>query len=128
MDFRLQSKTLEWLKENGYFGDCDVVSIAGSSKGIADDNEEVRAFLLNQVAISHDLHGAKNIILVHHSDCGAYKGAYDFNSPEEEEAKQKEDVEKVSQILSERFPDMSIVKVWAKMNDHSGEDVTFMKI
>lgn len=128
MDFRMQAQTLNWLKENGYFGDCDVISIAGSSKGIADENVEVRGFLLNQIRISHDLHGAKNVILVHHSDCGAYKTAYTFASPEEEEIKQKGDVNKVEQIILEEFPDMTVVKVWAKMNDENGENVTFIKL
>ncbi|MDD4409922.1 MAG: hypothetical protein PHW52_04715 [Candidatus Pacebacteria bacterium] len=128
MDFRLQNQTLNWLKENGYFGDCDVVSVAGSSKGIADDNEDVRSFLMNQIKISHDLHGAENIILVHHSDCGAYKGSYDFATPQEEEAKQKEDIFKVEGLIKESFPDMSVIKVWAKMNDENGNDVIFKKI
>jgi carbonic anhydrase len=128
MDFRMQSKTLEWLKENGYFGDCDVVSVAGSSKGIADDDQSVRNFLLNQIKISHDLHGAENIILIHHSDCGAYKGSYQFSSPEEEKQKQEEDMIKVENIAKESFPDMNIVKVWAEMKDPDGHEVTFTKI
>jgi hypothetical protein len=123
----MQAQTLAWLKENGYFGDCDVVSIGGSTKGIADENVDIRNFLLDQIRISHDLHGAKNAIIIHHSDCGAYK-TYAFANPAEEETRQTEDMNKTEQIILKEFPDMTIIKVWAKMNDENGESVTFTRL
>lgn len=124
----MQAQTLEWLKQNGYFGDCDVISIAGSSKSIADDNEEVRNFLTEQIRISHELHGSENVILVHHSDCGAYKGSYQFKSLEEERNQQEQDMNKVEILINQLFPDMNVIKVWAEMQDENGQEVFFKKI
>ncbi len=128
MDFRMQAQTLEWLKQNGYFGDCDVISIAGSSKSIADDNEEVRNFLTEQIRISHELHGSENVILVHHSDCGAYKGSYQFKSLEEERNQQEQDMNKVEILINQLFPDMNVIKIWAEMQDENGQNVVLKKI
>ena len=84
IDYRLQNETKRWLAENNLNGDCDAVSIAGASKGLSDDEPAVVKLLLDQVKISHDLHGAKKVILIHHSDCGRYKSAYEFKDGEEE--------------------------------------------
>ncbi|MFA5080593.1 MAG: carbonic anhydrase [Candidatus Paceibacterota bacterium] len=127
MDFRLQNKTLSWIKENYYFGDCDVISNAGSGKALVDGTPEVKEFILNEIGISYERHGAKNVILVHHSDCGAYK-SYNFANIEEEKTKQIEDMRKEETIIKEKFPDVTIIKIWAQMNDENGNDIEFQKI
>ncbi|MCK9393714.1 hypothetical protein M0Q03_02820 [bacterium] len=127
MDFRLQNKTLNWIKENCYFGDCDVISNAGSGKALVDGTPEVREFILNEIGISYEKHGARNFIIVHHSDCGAYS-SYNFANTEEEKTKQIEDMEKEEAIIKERFPDVIVTKVWAQMNDSDGNDIEFQKV
>lgn len=124
MDFRLQGSTLGWLKENGYFGDCDVISNAGSGKVLADGPQDAKQFILDEIGISYEKHGVRNIIIVHHSDCGAY-GSYNFSTAEEEKKKQLEDMETEELIVKERFPEVSIVKVWAQMKDPDGHEVDF---
>jgi carbonic anhydrase len=109
-------------------GNCDIVSVAGSGKGIADDDEIFRAYLLRQIKISHDLHGVKNVILIHHSDCGAYNNCYQFNSVDEEKEKQVADMEKAEKVIKENFPDMNVDKVWAQLLDPHGEQINFIAI
>lgn len=124
IDFRLQTETRRWLHENNLAGDCDVVSLAGASKGLSEE-EPIVNLILKQIRISHELHGAKQVILIHHSDCGAYKSIYTFKNALEEKTTQIDDMKKSEEIIKENFPDMAVKKIWGQMNDSEGKSVTF---
>jgi len=62
IDFRLINETNDFIKNN--YGGSDIVSVAGSSKEIADGN----SYLLKQIEISHNLHHSSKVVLIHHSD------------------------------------------------------------
>jgi len=119
IDFRLINETNDFIKNT--YGDCDIVSVAGSSKEIADGN----SYLLKQIEISHSLHHSSKVVLIHHSDCGAYKNSYQFNNPEEEKQKQVNDLLKIESIIKEKFGDMSVEKIWAELGENN---VTFSKL
>lgn len=119
IDFRLINETNDFIKNN--YGRSDIVSVAGSSKEIADGN----SYLLKQIEISHNLHHSSKVVLIHHSDCGAYKNSYQFSSPEEEKEKQVNDLFKIELIIKERFPDMTVEKIWAELGENN---VTFSKL
>lgn len=72
MDFRLTKDVHKWMEEKGIMNDCDMISIAGISKAIADnpDSEESK-FILNQIGLSIKLHNTKTLYIMHHTDCGA---------------------------------------------------------
>jgi carbonic anhydrase len=116
------------MKENNLIGDCDVVSVAGSSKSIVDGSEQLRDYLLDQIKTSITLHNCQQVFLLHHSDCGAYRNSYNFSSPEEEKTKQEEDMEKAKKIIKNKFPEIDILKVWANMKDSDGMQVEFIGI
>ena len=102
MDFRLRGELTDWINESGLFeGGFDVISIAGASKSLADGSGEIKDFFLQQVSVSTDLHHAEKVIVLHHSDCGAYGKDYTFSSKEDEKAKQIEDMKKTKEILKE---------------------------
>ncbi|MFA5178302.1 MAG: carbonic anhydrase [Candidatus Paceibacterota bacterium] len=128
IDFRLEKETRRWLQENNLTGNCDIVSLAGSSKELSGNDLSITSLLLNQIRVSHDLHQSKQVILIHHSDCGAYKNDYEFKSPEEEKNFQLADLEKSKKMIKENFPDMLVQKIWAQMNDSTGEKVDFQII
>jgi len=128
IDFRLENETRRWLDENSLTNNCDIVSLAGSSKDLSGNDPSIVNLLLTQIKISHDLHQAKEVILIHHSDCGAYKNVYSFKSPEEEKEIQSIDLEKSKIIIEKNFPDMIVKKVWAQMADSNGKKVDFQII
>lgn len=128
IDFRTIKETTKFLDNKCGLGDCDIVSVAGAGKGIADNNEIFRNYLLRQIRLSHDLHGARNVILIHHSDCGVYNDCYQFNSIDEEKEKQITDMKKSEEVIKENFPDMIIEKVWAQLLDSNGEKIEFITI
>lgn len=123
MDFRLVEATRDWMTKQGILGDCDSVSLAGAGKELIDGNDSVRELILKQIKIAHELHGVNCVILLHHSDCGAYKADYKFASIEEEEEKQLSDMQKAVEIIVGRFPGIEVKKAWLKMNDGEGISV-----
>jgi hypothetical protein len=53
----------------------DPIKIAGGAKSMASpDQEPEREFVLEQIRKSIQLHGTRRVILMVHSDCGAYGG------------------------------------------------------
>lgn len=53
----------------------DAIKIAGGAKCMASpENDSGREFVLDQIRKSMRLHGTRRVILMLHSDCGAYGG------------------------------------------------------
>lgn len=118
MDFRLTQDIFNWLEKQGIVGDCDTVAVAGASKQLANpDEEKYRDFLLKQIETSYKLHNMRNLILLHHTDCGAYGGKEAFASQEEEIEEHILDMSKSAEILKQKFPDLEVMKVLIKMEE-----------
>lgn len=64
IDFRFQQYIRNWLDKNIKDKTYDYVGLAGSTKELD--------IILKQIAISVRLHNIKEIILMHHEECGAY--------------------------------------------------------
>src|ERR1700686_4397384 len=73
-DNRFELGFRKFLKRIGV-ANCDPVKIAGGAKCLASpDLESEREFVLEQIRKSMRLHGTRRVILMLHSDCGAYGG------------------------------------------------------
>ncbi len=127
MDFRLFNGFIKWMKEQGYAGDCDIISLAGAGKGIVDGGE-AQSVLLKQLDISCNLHQSEKIILLHHSDCGAYAQSYKFANAEEEKKKQLADMNKAKKIIVARYSETEVELIWAQLKDKNGKEIVFTQI
>lgn len=126
MDFRLNNALDEWVDKSGLLEDgYDVISLAGSSKVLADGSEELKNNLLSNVAVSTELHHAEKVIICHHSDCGAYAQSYRFKSPAEEKEKQIKDMEESRNAILKKYPNIKITLVWAALKDGHGQKIDF---
>ncbi|MCK4891335.1 MAG: hypothetical protein KAS78_01570 [Candidatus Pacebacteria bacterium] len=124
MDFRLNSEVERWTKDSGLFeGGFDVVSVAGACKNLVDGDEKIKDNFLSNIAVSIELHEVCKIVILHHSDCGAYAQSYNFSSPEEEKIKQVEDMKKAKEIILEKYPNVEIILVFGQMKDSNGKEV-----
>jgi hypothetical protein len=73
-DNRFELGFRKFLKRIGVVN-CDPIKIAGGAKCMASpDHETDREFVLEQIRKSIRLHGTRRVILMLHSDCGAYGG------------------------------------------------------
>ncbi len=124
MDFRLNSELDRWINESGLLdGGCDVISLAGASKILADGSIEAKNNFLANVAVSVELHEAEKIFICHHSDCGAYAKAYKFSSPNDEKIKQIEDMKKSKSEIIVKYPNIKVVLIWARLKDGAGKKI-----
>lgn len=108
MDFRLHPQLAEMLRRD-YNISFDQFTAAGAIKNsVSPEKKEDADFVLRQIEKSIKLHQIKKIILVNHTDCGAYGGSKAFESPTIELARHKEDLNKASKIVRENFPQLEI--------------------
>jgi carbonic anhydrase len=105
MDFRLTGDVHAWLEKKCLVKDCDIISVAGAAKDLA---ENPQGYVFSLIKLSIDLHRIKRVILMHHRDCGAYGGSAAFSNQSEEFAKHKEEIDKAREILARQFPNIAI--------------------
>ncbi|MGA3027394.1 MAG: carbonic anhydrase [Bryobacteraceae bacterium] len=73
-DNRFQLGLAKYLKRLG-IANSDPIKIAGGAKCLASPEQQSdREFVLEQIRTSIRLHGTRLVILMLHSDCGAYGG------------------------------------------------------
>jgi len=93
IDFRFQKYLKKWLEKNMANKTYDYVGFAGATK----DLETIK----KQLDISVRLHHIKEVVLIHHEDCGAY-------GPESTHNRHAEDLNKAKKIISGKYPNLSI--------------------
>lgn len=110
MDFRLTRDIHRWLEEKGLVNDCDIISVAGASKDLV---ENPNGYVSTQVSLSVQLHQVRQVLLVHHLDCGAYGGSGACKDRAEEVSMHKAEMDKARAIISGRFPNLEIQTYFA---------------
>lgn len=112
IDFRLQKAIDAWMSENNLAGDCDMISVAGAGKDIVNNPD---GFVAAQVDLSSKLHAAKTVLLMHHTDCGAYGGHAAFENLEVERAHHFSEMSKAAEAIKAKHPDMEVKMVLANI-------------
>ncbi|MBM7855765.1 hypothetical protein JOC37_002180 [Desulfohalotomaculum tongense] len=112
MDYRFQSVTHLWLKQRGLSEQYDVISAAGSSLNLLDDNEQ-RTFILNQIDLAINKHGIERIIILHHEDCAAL-GNISMNTDEQINYHYKKTAQ-AEKIILTHYPDVKVEKFFVTL-------------
>jgi len=115
IDFRLGPAIKKHLEEKGLLGDCDIVSVAGATKDFA--------FPMAQLELSNRLHETSRVILMNHTDCGAYGGRAAFDSDEAETEAHFSAMAEAKKALIEKIPTLEVSTVLARINEDGS--VTF---
>lgn len=116
MDFRLTKAINNWLENKNIMNDCDIISVAGVVKNIAEDKDsEASRYILQQIGLSKKLHDIKTLYLIHHTDCGAYGGHGAFADLAAEKNKHVADMNMAKVVINEVVPDVEIKLVLADM-------------
>src|SRR3989338_9388589 len=100
MDFRLRKFLRALASSTLDKGGYDRVAIAGGVKNLG--------VIVDQVALSVQLHHIHEVYLINHEDCGAYGKEGTFE-------KHKEDLLFAKTILNHRFPDIQIIPLYLKL-------------
>lgn len=116
-DARFELATRKFLKKLG-IGWADPLKIAGGAKAFASPAEDsARSFAVSQVQTSMRLHGTNRVILMVHSDCGAYGGLQTFDHNEEREAVHHErELRAAAEFLKSDIPSIEVECYYLKFN------------
>jgi carbonic anhydrase len=108
-DNRFHLSFAKFLKRRG-ISTSDIIKIAGGAKDLASPAAETdRQFLMGQIRTSMRLHGTKLVILMLHSDCGAYGGLERFGGDTRAEAQHHEgELERAAAYLTSAIPEMEV--------------------
>lgn len=124
IDFRFWRETLEFVEKELGLKDFDFPSLPGAAKAINEGDN----LAFGCVSVPCDLHHVKKIVIVNHSDCGAYGGSSKFDGDAETEQKfHEEELHKAKDVISEKYPDKEVVLVYAKLVD-DGDNIEFIKL
>jgi carbonic anhydrase len=109
-DNRFQLGFAKFLKRQGVVN-SDPIKIAGGAKSLASPEQETeRQFVLEQIRKSIRLHGTRLVILMVHSDCGAYGGlAGGFGGDARTEAQHhEEELQRAADCLKKAIPRIDV--------------------
>jgi carbonic anhydrase len=108
-DNRFETVFRKLLKRIGVFY-SDPIRVAGGAKCLASpEHESDRQFVLEQIRKSMRLHGTRTVVLMLHSDCGAYGGLAAFNGDAGKEAQNhKTDLKRAADFLQSTVPELTV--------------------
>lgn len=105
MDFRYPRRVVETMEKKHLTGKYDHLILAGASLGVLHKAEWQTTFL-DQLKFAVDKHGASQVIILDHRDCGAYKEF--LNVTPDDPAKELEahrcECQKAMQLIVSKFP------------------------
>lgn len=99
----------KYLKRIGVLN-YDPIKVAGGGKNLASpEHESDRTFVLEQIRKSVRLHATRRVILMVHSDCGAYGGFKAFqDDPAREQDRLSADLRNASEFLRKEIPGVEV--------------------
>ena len=107
-DHRFHQAFAKYLKRRG-IESPDLIKLAGGAKALASGSSAERAFVIDQIRTSIRLHGTKLVILMLHSDCGAYGGLTAFgNDSQLESERQEAELLRARDSLRETVPGIEV--------------------
>lgn len=122
IDFRLIDDAVNYLNSNGYIENYDEFILAGASLGYNTSLNKISSsysgwdkVLENHIDISYSLHNIKEIIVMDHMDCGAYKVQLNNNTAftkYDEINKHVENLNIFRNAINNKYPSKYTVKTW----------------
>jgi carbonic anhydrase len=125
MDFRLIDDAVKYLDAHGYNNNYDEFILAGASLGYNQTKFTAWTESLDKhIELAEQLHQIKEVIVIDHMSCGAYKILYDKKtiSETEETALHQENFVKFKETIKTKYPQLKVKTLLMKLN---GEVVEF---
>jgi len=102
------------MNELGYRDKYDQFILAGASLGYTDNNW--RKTLEDHINISIELHHIKEIYIIDHMDCGAYKKVYGVKNQQEEFKLHEKNIKLCIKDLKIKYPNLKYKGFVMKLN------------
>jgi len=101
IDFRFQKMLNDFLESSIGEAGYDRMGVAGVTKDLN--------LFMAQLEISHRLHHIKQVVIIHHENCGAY-------GEESTPQKHNEELIKAKTAVSAKYPDLEVKLYFLKLN------------
>ena len=125
IDFRFWKETMKFAEEELGIKTYDFPKMPGSAKAINECQNEVDV-PMKCIGVPCDLHHAQKIVIVNHTDCGAYGGSKEFKGDSEAEQKFHEgELQKAKEKILKYYPGKEVILAYAKLVDE-GENIDFV--
>lgn len=126
IDFRFWKETMQFVEQFLGVRSYDFPKLPGAAKAINESKDGDVSMMC--VGVPCDLHGVEKIVVVNHSDCGAYGGSQKFGGDAQAEQQFHEaELKKARDIIREKYPEKEIVLAYAKLLDNQ-EEVEFFVV
>ena len=119
MDFRLIDDAVRYLDKEGYNNNYDEFILAGSSLGYNQKTYNAWTETLDKhIELAQQLHKIKEVIVIDHMNCGAYKIFYNKKSLSEAEELQlhKENFTKFRETVNKKYPHLKVKTLLMKLD------------
>jgi hypothetical protein len=117
MDFRLITSVERYMDKNSKHDHYDYIELAGAALGVNNTTyPEWGLSFWEHVQIARDLHNIKNIMVIDHRNCGAYKVLLNQDFPEEatkaqlaeETASHKKQLDLLASAIHTKYPYLGV--------------------
>jgi hypothetical protein len=123
IDFRFRKAVQKFLEEDLNLTDFDLKGDAGGAKELLTDGP-VKDWIMRNFQIAFDLHEVNRVILINHTDCGAYGGSKLHGSVEEEKKFHEEQLKQAVAVVRAVYPNKEFEAYLAIL----GEPIVLQKI
>jgi carbonic anhydrase len=127
IDFRFWKETMKFVEEEMGIKSYDFPKIPGAAKAINDCQGETDV-PMECIGVPCNLHHVEKIVIVNHTDCGAYGGSKQFNGDSNAEQKfHEEQLKSAKEKILKYYPNKEVILVYAKLVDE-GKSIDFLKV
>lgn len=116
MDFRFRKAVQNFLETDLGLHDVDLKTDGGGVKMLL-ENGAVNEWICKNFEIAFELHGVERIILINHTDCGAYGGSKRHESEQAEKSFHENELRKAVELLKNKYPDKQVKAYLAILAD-----------
>ena len=119
MDFRLIDDAVRYLDRHGYNNNYDEFILAGASLGYNQTTYSAWTETLDtHIGLAQQLHDIKEIIVIDHMNCGAYKILYNKDSLTEDKelALHKQNFKIFKNTIKQKYPTLRVRTLLMKLN------------
>lgn len=126
IDFRFWKETMQFAQQFLGIESYDFPKLPGAAKAINESKDGDISMMC--VGVPCDLHGVEKIVIVNHSDCGAYGGSKKFEGDSQAEQQFHEtELKKARGIVREKYPEKEIILAYARLAEGQ-EEVEFIVV
>ena len=116
IDFRFRHPVQELIEKELNLTDFDLKGDAGGAKQLLGDSP-VKDWILKNFQVAFDLHDVNRVILINHTDCGAYGGSKLHGSVEEEIKFHDDQLKQAVAVVRTRYPDKQVEAYLAVLDE-----------